>query len=272
MHIKWKNCWASKYSPCNGKLSREHYISKSVFEQQFIYVSGLSWCKGEEQKISIANLTKKVLCEHHNNTLSSIDQAGINAIRVFEQLMPEEYKRVKTPPESQTIDGLNFERWLLKTALNLTCQGEMHVGVGMTDSVPGLPSPYLLQVVFGQLPFTHKMGLYTLCYETLERFMVGSISFTPIHKNNQIGGFLFHIRGFDFFLSLFPGHDPPRLCELGLGQDGKIQDHIANSLPVYRKEVISGFSENHDQYEVRFEWKNEKSVSNDPNCHVPDEI
>ncbi len=266
-----RNCWANKYSACNGKLSREHYILKNVFEQQFVYVSGFSWCKGKEQKISIANLTKRVLCEHHNNALSCIDEAGINAIRVFEQLMPEEYRRVKATPDSQTIDGLNFERWLLKIAINLTYKGEMDIGVGMTDSVPGQPSPYLLQVVFGQLPFSHKMGLYTLCYETLERFMVGSISITPIHKDNQIGGFLFHIRGFDFFLSLFPGHAPPRLCELDIGQDGKIQDHILNSLPIYRKEIISGFNENLEQYEVRFEWKNQKSVSNDPNYYVPDE-
>jgi len=267
-----KKCWANKYSPCDGKLSREHYISKSIFEQQFIYVSGLSWCKGEEKKISIANLTKKVLCEHHNNTLSSVDKAGLNAIRIFEQLIPEKYRTTKTPPESYKIDGLNFERWLLKTAINLTYQGDMHLGCGMTDSVPGEPSPYLLQVVFGDLPFTHKLGLYTLCYETLEKFRVGSIFFTPIHQDNKIGGFLFHIRGFDFFLSLYPGHAPPKLSTFGLGQDGKIQEHIANALPVYRREVITAFNENRERLEVQFEWQDQAAVSIDPNYHVPKDV
>ncbi len=266
-----KKCWANNYSTCCGKLSREHYISKSIFEQQFIYVSGLSWCKGKEKKVSIANLTRKALCEHHNNTLSIIDQAGINAIRIFEHLMPGKYRTVTTVPESHVVDGLNFERWLLKTAINLTYQGDMHLGFGMTDSVPGEPAPYLLQVVFGDLPFTHKMGLYTLCYETLEKFRVGSISFTPIHKDNQIGGFLFHIRGFDFFLSLYPGHTPPKLRDLGLGQDGKIQKHIVNALPIYRRDVITAFNENRERREVQFEWREQAAVSKDLNYHVPEE-
>lgn len=264
-----KKCWANKYSHCDGKLSREHYISQSIFEQQFIYVSGLNWCKGEDKRISIANLTKKVLCEHHNNRLSVVDNAGINAIRVFEQLIPEEHRKAKIPPENHKIDGLNFERWLLKTAINLTYQGDKHIGVDMTDSVPGAPSPYLLQVVFGDLPFTHKMGLYTLCYETLENFRVGSISFTPIHQDNCIGGFIFHIRGFDFFLSLYPGHAPPRLSTLGLGQDGKIENHIATALPVYRKEAITVFNQSRERFDVYFEWSNQPSVSKDPNYHVP---
>lgn len=264
-----KKCWANKYSSCNGKLSREHYISQSIFEQQLIYVSGFSWCKGEEKEVSIANLTKKVLCEHHNNRLSKVDDAGINAIRVFEQLIPQTYRKTQTPPDSPIIDGLNFERWLLKTAINLTYQCDMHIGVCMTDSIPGEPAPYLLQVVFGDLPFTHKMGLYALCYETLEKFRVGSISFTPIHKDNCIGGFVFHIRGFDFFLSLYPGHAPPRLNEIGIGQDGKIERHIANALPIYRKDVISVFNENRERFDVQFKWNHEPAMSKDTNYHVP---
>ena len=267
-----KKCWANKYSPCNGKLSREHYISKSIFEQQFIYVKGLNWCKDEEKKISIGKLTRKVLCEHHNNILSSVDQAGINAIRIFEQLIPDQHRPTRTPPDSYVIDGLNFERWLLKTAINLTYQGEMHLGFGMTDSLPGQPPPYLLQVVFGDLPFTHKMGLYTLCYDTVEKFRVGSISFTPIHQDKKIGGFLFHIRGFDFFLSLYPGHVPPRLSTLGLCKDGKIQKHIANASPEYRRKIITAFNERKEPFEVQFEWPNQPAVSKDPNYHLPNEV
>ncbi len=264
-------CWANKYSPCNGKLSREHYISKSIFEQQFIYVKGLSWCKNEEKKISIASLTKKVLCEHHNSLLSEIDLAGINAIRVFEQLLPEDIRSTKTLPESQVIDGLNFERWLLKTAINLTYGGELHLGVGMTDSEPGKPSQYLLQVVFGDLPFTHKLGLYTLCYNSLEKFMVGSISFTPIQQDNRIAGFLFHLRGFDFFLSLYPGHAPPQLGTLGIGDDGKVPKYIAEAIPEYRRNKIIAFNEKKEPLEVQFEWKDQPAISKDPNYHVPKE-
>lgn len=249
-----KNCWASNYSECSGKISREHYISQGVFEQQFIYVKGFKWCKGKERKISIANLTSKVLCEHHNNELSEVDQTGINAIRIFEELIPEKYRSNKNPPTCRVIDGINFERWLLKVAINLSYRGEMHIGVGMTDSEPGLPSPYLLQVVFGRMRFSHKMGLYTLCYETSEKFEVGKISMTSIHKDQAIGGFIFHIRGLDFFLSLYPGHAPPRLETLGLGSENGIRKHIYSALPIYRKKEVISINEQGECRKVPFKW------------------
>ncbi|WP_157726485.1 hypothetical protein [Imhoffiella purpurea] len=102
-----KDCWASEYSSCDGKISREHYISKSVFEQPFIYVSGFDWCKDKEKKIGLSNLTAKILCERHNNSLSFVDQAGLNAIRVFEQLLPAKYRSNSIPPKSNVVDGLN---------------------------------------------------------------------------------------------------------------------------------------------------------------------
>lgn len=188
---------------------------------------------------------------------------------MFELLLPENIRSTKTQPESQIIDGPNFERWLLKTAINLTYEGGMHLGFGMTDSEPGKPSPYLLQVVFGDLPFSHKLGLYTLCYNSLEIFRVGSISFTPIHKDNKIGGFLIHLRGFDFFLSLYPGHAPPQLSTIGIGEDDKVPKYIAEAIQEYRKEIIIAFNEKQERLEVKFEWKDQPAISKDPNYHVP---
>ncbi len=249
-----KNCWAHNYSECKGKISREHYISKGVFEQQFIYVKGFKWCKEAEKKISIANLTSKVLCERHNNELSDVDKTGINAIRIFEELIPEEHRSNRTPPMSRVIDGINFERWLLKIAINLSYQGGMHIGVGMTDSEPGLPSPYLLQVVFGKMRFSHKMGLYTFCYETSEKFKVGKISMTSIHQNKLIGGFIFHVRGLDFFLSLYPGHAPPRLETLGISSESGIRKHVYSAMPIYRKKEVISINEQGERRKILFKW------------------
>lgn len=260
-----KECWANEHSACKGKISREHYISQGIFEQQFIYVSGFKWCKGEKKKISIANMTSKILCQHHNNQLSIVDKAGINAIRIFEQCIPEQYRSVKTEPECFVIDGINFERWLLKIAINLAYKGDKHIGVAMTHSIPGIPSPYLLQVVFGNMPFTHKMGLYTFQHETGRYFNAGEFSMTPIHQDGAIGGFIFHIRGFDFFLSLYPGHAPPKLNTLGIEGD------VANALPVYRNKVITVFNQNKNRFDVTFEWKSQLAVSSDPRYHMPRE-
>jgi len=113
------------------------------------------------------------------------------------------------------------------------------------------------------------MGLYTLCYETMEKFRVGSICITPIHQDQKIGGFIFHIRGFDFFLSLYPGHAPPKLDTLGIGKDKKVAKHIASALPIYRKEVITAFRQNQERIDVEFEWKSQPAVSSDLRYHVP---
>lgn len=266
-----RDCWARNFSPCKGKISREHYLSRSIFEQDFVYVSGLNWCKSEEKKVSLSNLTSKVLCEHHNNALSGIDQAGANAIRVFESILPEDRRSVTTPPDNIEIDGLNFERWLLKIALTLYFKSELHIGFGMTDSVPGWPSPYLLQVVFGNLPFTHKMGLYTFGYDTMEKIRAGSIAFMPIHREGRIGGFWYHIRGLDFFLSLYPGYHLPQLSELGISAEGNLPAYIVNALPEYRRKKIIVLNEERAFSVVSFKWDNQSTASTDPKYYMPPE-
>lgn len=265
------DCWAKNFSPCKGKISREHYISRSIFEQDFVYVSGFNWCNGEERKVGLSNLTSKVLCEHHNNTLSGIDQAGANAVRIIESILPEDRRSTTLAPDSLEIDGLNFERWLLKIALNLSFKSELHIGFGMIDSTPGWPSPYLLQVVFGNLPFTHKMGLYTFGYDTTEKIRAGSIAFMPIHKEGHIGGFWYHIRGFDFFLSLYPGYYLPRLRELGIGANKNIPPYIVNALPEYRRKKIVALNERREPSVVSFKWDNQSTTSTDPKYYMPPE-
>ncbi|WP_157726503.1 hypothetical protein [Imhoffiella purpurea] len=110
-----------------------------------------------------------------------------------------------------------------------------------------------------------------LSYKTLERFRVGSISFTPIHIDKQIGGFLFHIRGLDFFLSLYPGHALPTLNTLGIGDDGKVPKHIASATPEYRKNTVSVINEHGERSDIKFNWRKETAVSSDPKYHLPPE-
>ncbi len=266
-----KDCWAQAFSPCKGKISREHYISRSIFEQDFVYVSGFNWCKGKEKRVSLSSLTSKVLCEHHNNTLSVIDQVGANAIRVFESILPANCRFVTTPPDNIQIDGLNFERWLLKIALTISFKSELHIGFGMTDSTPGWPSPYLLQVVFGNLPFTHKMGLYTFGYDAVEKIRAGSIALMPIHKEGHIGGFWYHIRGMDFFLSLYPGYHLPRLSELGISSKGDVPAYVVNALPEYRREKIIVLNEKRASSVVLFKWDHQSTASTDLKYYMPPE-
>ena len=233
-----KNCWAKQHSKCFGKISREHLISKGVFEQPNIFVKGYSWCRDIEKEVSIASLTAKILCQQHNSKLSRLDEEGINAVRIFEYLLPATARSVNSRPSRFIIDGHLFEKWLLKTAINISYKTDQHIGVGMAESIPGIPSAYLLAVVFGELNFTHNMGIYTLTSNYFYKFKAGSIFICPVQKDGEIGGFLFHIRGLNFFLSLFPGHHPQKLRELGLTSDDNLTDYLLDAALSYRLQEI----------------------------------
>ncbi|MGB2222611.1 hypothetical protein [Neptunomonas sp.] len=247
-------CWASKFSKCSNKISKEHLISNGIFEQKDIYVEGFPWCIDGFKKISVASLTAKILCTRHNSELSPIDIEGINAVRIFEELLIPELRTVKTPPINKSIDGYLFERWLLKVALNVSFKSGFHIGVGMGESEVGKPSPYLLAVIFGELNLSHSMGLYTLENSTPIFCKKSEISIAPIHKNRVIGGFLFNIRGVNFFLSLFPGSPVPSLRSLGLDENFGLHPELLNSEPKYRLSTLDVKELNREVMKVNFSW------------------
>jgi len=249
-----RNCWAKTYSKCEGKLSREHLVSSGIFEQQNIFVQGFEWCKEREKKISVASITSKVLCERHNNSLSDIDKVGIDAVRIIESTLPDGARSINTSATKKYIDGYNFERWLLKTAINVSFNGKNHIGVGMTDSEQGKPCSYLLAVVFGELNFSHKMGLYCLYPKNQFRFKAGSFHMFPIVKNKMIGAFVFHVRGIDFLLNLFPDHAPPPLRQLGINEATGDHDYILDAEPIYRSSSMAVTNGNNDPYSIYFKW------------------
>jgi len=248
-------CWAEKYSQCKGQLSREHLVSSGVFEQKNIYVQGFDWCKENEKEVSIASLTSKILCEKHNNGLSDIDQAGINAVKIIESTLPQFARSVDTSKTKKYIDGHKFERWLLKIAINISVKGINQIGVGMVDSQTGVPSAYLLAVIFGELNFTHEMGLYFLFPNGKHKFEAGSFHVFPIFKEQVIAAFVFHIRGVDLLLNLFPGHSPPPLRGLEINNDAIDINYILDATPQYRSKSIIVTNENKVQQQVYFKWQ-----------------
>ena len=77
-----KDCWAWSLGDCGGGISREHYVSQSVFPDQSIFVQGIDWCLDEAKEIRIETLTAKILCKRHNTALSELDAtAGLPSIR-----------------------------------------------------------------------------------------------------------------------------------------------------------------------------------------------
>lgn len=206
MNTDYSRCWANYRADCDRGMSKEHLLSKSLFHDQTVHVSGFNWCMGEEKSVGINSLQRRFLCEKHNNDLSDADAAAKQAIDAFEAGGSE-----------FLLNGILLERWLVKTAVNLSVGGDLHIGYGMSGSKPGWPSPYLLAVAFGDEVLCAKMGANFLFPETQYKHRSSEILVVPIYRDGQIGGFVFGLRGQFIFLSLYPGHQPPSVDTLSPG-------------------------------------------------------
>lgn len=221
-------------------MSAEHLISKSVFTEKTIFVSGFPWCKDAEHRVGVNALQQRILCRKHNSELSPADEAGKLACRAFE-----------AGHAAEPLDGLLLERWLLKTAINLSLHSDLHLGIGMTDSKPGWPSPYLTAVAFGELPFSAMMGAYFLF--PAGRFMhrVGEMFFAPLHRDGCIVGFLFGLFGQYVFLNVFPGNTPPCISDL---VPGLLPEPLGSAKLAYRPQsiLISAGDDNFRRIEIQW--------------------
>jgi hypothetical protein len=81
------SCFARDIRDCSRAISREHYISRSVldlFGGGGIAVSGMPWIPdGEQRRVSAASLTGRMLCERHNQALSSLDAVAARFLQFF---------------------------------------------------------------------------------------------------------------------------------------------------------------------------------------------
>lgn len=239
-----KRCWAQGHGECAGGMSREHYLSPALFPQPNIFVQGFDWCSDREVEIGLGSLTTHMLCRQHNSQLSPVDDHGIASIQAI--------NRLETVEEGSAgvVDGFGFERWLLKTTINLSCQGPLILGM-LNDSVVSAISPYLQSVVFGEKPLENGMGVYMLFPEGEYRYRQGGLAGVPIFKNGRLGAMYFHLRGLDFLLALFPGRRPTRLADLGLTS---LPDHVLRAPCVYRPPSAITRTNHGKQTTLHFDW------------------
>lgn len=199
-------CWAEKLTGCAEKASKEHIFSAGIFPEGGIRVKGFPWCKDEFKDISVASFTRKVLCEHHNNTLTHADEAGIRAMEAFRQEVQIGNARKKLKPIRWTvqkihIDGRGLERWFLKTLINVAVDGTYRIGMDSIEA--GKPSERLVKIAFGVEAFKPRAGLYGLGFIGQNLKLEEGIFLSPLAKNHEtlVGG-LFHFHGYRFLLYL----------------------------------------------------------------------
>jgi hypothetical protein len=156
-------CYANALGGCTSTISREHYFSKALLEQIHAYpiVEGLPGQAAPETRYSIASLTAKILCTHHNALLSPLDA---EAAKVFELIDRFEQESATKQPvragASTIVSGRLFERWLLKVAFGL-CKGKIANNSARGVRTTSLrDEDALLRVLFEQTNWRENWGLY----------------------------------------------------------------------------------------------------------------
>lgn len=219
------SCWANVLDDCEGKLTREHIISVAAIqhpdpkasraqkEQRVLrhtYVQGPrgSWTR----EVAVADLVGRMLCERHNRGSSELDIAGgalSDAIRYFvEAARDREYSRLRWAMKMHELDGPLVERWLMKTAINMTVGYRERRRVGSGDAEPNRPSRELAEMVFGHRPVVEPYGIWFVTRTDDQLVADQSFSTQPWVKGDVLGGTLFSICGFQFAVSLSDDEPP----------------------------------------------------------------
>jgi hypothetical protein len=135
-------CWASCLGDCSPDFSREHIITKSTIPGPQIFVEGFPFQRGAVITLHKNQFSSNILCRYHNNKLSSVDQAGTNAFDAFRDAASD------TPRRKNKIRGDVFERWLLKTFINIELLANFDTRI----------PPELIEIAFGRKPFVQSSG------------------------------------------------------------------------------------------------------------------
>jgi hypothetical protein len=140
-----------------------------------------------------------------------------------------------------TIDGLELERWFLKTLINLSYNRSYPIG--SASKAAGKPADDLVEIALGQRAFIRRAGLYSVMQTGVEFYSDDSVYFVPVIKDQvRIGGGLFEFRGFRFALFLEPEGVRDQLTGLGVnGQDwGRSQLNFHNQqIKDFREKYLS---------------------------------
>lgn len=106
---------------CSTKLSREHWVSKSISSQfEGLKVRGLPWQKTPHEYMEYGPdvLTSKVLCTRHNSALSPLDTAAGHAFRqITDAMIYVTKKSLARRPAFFLVSGDALELWGIKTLL-----------------------------------------------------------------------------------------------------------------------------------------------------------
>ena len=191
----------SELGSCDGVISGEHLISKSVIEflkqDGEFSVSGAPWLEeGESKFLSPKNLTANCLCSKHNSALSPLDSA---ALRFFEALQLC-WVNDRTPLQ-YLISGHDLERWLLKSLKAMAVSRNLARG---RQRLPGdfHQSVRLIDMLDDPMQWPEFAGLYFFMTPGTRTENRNHFQLAPLYglTNDIIAGLTANILGLSFLL------------------------------------------------------------------------
>jgi hypothetical protein len=245
------NCWAKSLGDCATKLTREHTFSEGLFLSDTVWVHGLPWCKDEPKNIGIAALTRKILCDVHNHRLSGLaDDPAIDAIRVFRDCgVVAETRRLdgrkRFRMKRYTVDGLGFERWFLKTLVNVSFE---HSPIGpCATSAREIPQ-CVVDIAFGLASFSGHAGLYMSVktgqvIQPSEKLQIRTL----ISGGGYVSGGMFSFRGLRFLLWLDADNHPGSLWGLGIDDENWGEFGLVHRVRLIKESDV--------RQQITFTWK-----------------
>lgn len=157
-------CYLSFSNDCSKKISREHYVSGSLFEKNImVSVSGLPWQKDKPEKsVALSSLTSKILCTRHNSALSEVDVWGVRAIKSINEAIHHATKRSVSRKEKRyLVHGELLELWALKAMF-----GMYHAKASASKGIPLAGSHFIDQSIANTAFFASgvpdQLGAYYL--------------------------------------------------------------------------------------------------------------
>ena len=183
-------CWAAPLGSCSEETGREHIVSESTLPGSQINLRGFPFLQGRTLTLDKKHFKINILCKRHNNALSKVDAAGtVSFNRLRDAAKPD--------LGPYTINGTLFERWLLKTLINMEVVADFKVK----------PRRDIVEIAFGQRTFEPNAGLFFLREGSDLQLGDERVSYTRLTedgRNDKIIGGRFTVRNFELLLTLGP--------------------------------------------------------------------
>jgi len=165
---------------------------------------------GQAKTVGVDSLAAKILCDKHNNLLSTLDAEAAKIFHTIGEIFRLNEKRGKTKlskeywkVQNHRADGALFERWVAKYLVGLFCvvgkDGLWHE----TQTEALQPPLHIVRAIFGLEEFENPIGLY-LASITGDSFSgVDGVTMSPLfYPDDGLLGGHFEFKGFSLVIWL----------------------------------------------------------------------